>query len=91
MAKKLISPNADAITRLKDFASQLRELEHPTSPISIHLVQYFADALEDFLSDKAGTADTLEAALGLTGQSRKRGRPLSSPRNAPPLQSDTFL
>jgi len=75
MAKDLISPNADAITRLKDFASQLRELEQPTSPISIHLAQYFADAIEDFLSDETGTADTLEAALGLTGQTRKRGRP----------------
>ncbi len=75
MAKDLISPNADAITRLKDFASQLRELEQPTSPISIHLAQYFADAIEDFLSDEAGTAGTLEAALGLTGQPRKRGRP----------------
>ena len=75
MAKDLISPNADAITRLKDFASQLRELEQPTSPISIHLAQYFADAIEDFLSDETGTADTLEAALGFTGQPRKRGRP----------------
>ena len=75
MAKDLISPNADAITRLKDFASQLRELEQPTSPISIHLAQYFADAIEDVLSNEVGTADTWEAALGLTEPPRTRGRP----------------
>ena len=75
MAKDLISSNADPITRLKDFASQLRELEQPTSPISIHLAQYFADAIEDVLSNEVGTADTWEAALGLTEPPRTRGRP----------------
>jgi hypothetical protein len=84
MAKKLIGLNADAKNRLDEFASELRKLKHPISPIPIHLAQYVAGAIEEFLSVKKDTANTLEEAFGLTTQARKRGRPsvVSEERNA---------
>ena len=57
--------------RLEQFAQELRTLKIPTSPISVSLADFFAGAIENYLSEKYRTMDQ---ALGLTG---KRGVPVS--------------
>jgi len=60
---------------LKKFAQQLRDLKHPTSPISIELADFVASALENFLSEDRDTSETLDSAFGFVEQPKKQGRP----------------
>jgi len=62
----------DNKNKLKQFAEELRKLEFPTSPISLKLVQYVSDGIDNYLN---GNSNSLDTALGLT---RKPGRPTES-------------
>jgi hypothetical protein len=55
--------------KIKQLSKQLRKLSFPTSPISVDLARFAADAFDRFLT---GQARTLNEAFGLT---RKRGVP----------------
>lgn len=59
----------DPRVRLTRFAEQLRKLSFPSSPISIALATFVADALDRYLS---GDSESLDAAFGLTP---RQGRP----------------
>jgi hypothetical protein len=60
---------------LKEFTSQLQNLRHPASPISIRLAKFVANAFNDFLSEKNETSVTLDSAFGLKELPKKQGRP----------------
>jgi hypothetical protein len=55
---------------LKLFAQQLRQLQFPTSPLSIKLAVYVASALESYLK---GEVKTLETAFGLNAGKGTKG------------------
>jgi hypothetical protein len=55
--------------KLKKLSKQLRKLSFPTSPVSVTLATFAADAFDQFL---AGKSRTLDAAFGLQ---KKRGVP----------------
>lgn len=55
--------------KIKTLSKQLRKLTFPTSPISVNLAIFAADAFDKFL---AGNSRTLDAAFGLL---KKRGVP----------------
>lgn len=55
--------------KMKSLSKQLRTLTFPTSPISVDLAQFAADAFDSYLS---GRSRTLDAAFGLK---KKRGAP----------------
>lgn len=55
--------------KIKELSKQLRKLSFPTSPISVNLARFAADAFDKFID---GQSPTLDAAFGL---SKKRGVP----------------
>ncbi len=55
--------------KIKQLSKQLRKLSLPTSPISVDLARFAADAFDKYLT---GEYRTLDAAFGL---SKKRGVP----------------
>jgi hypothetical protein len=55
--------------KIKALSKQLRKLSFPTSPISVKLAMFAADAFDAFIT---GRSPTLDHAFGL---SRKRGAP----------------
>jgi hypothetical protein len=55
--------------KIKALSKQLHKLSFPTSPISVGLARFAADAFDKFLT---GQSPTLDAAFGL---SKKRGVP----------------
>lgn len=55
--------------KIKTLSKQLRKLSFPTSPVSVKLATFAADAFDKFL---AGKSRTLNAAFGLQ---KKRGAP----------------
>lgn len=59
----------ESLEKLDRFASQLRKLTFPTSPISIDLARFVAAAIDRCLH---GDEKSLDAAFGLTA---KRGAP----------------
>ncbi|WP_031437029.1 hypothetical protein [Methylobacter tundripaludum] len=56
--------------KLETFASELRKLSFPTSPISIELTDFVATALEGYLENKT---DSLDDAFGLNSGKKNAG------------------
>ena len=55
--------NKLAEQRLTEFANELRKLSHPTSPVSMDLVNFVSNAIECY---PAGHYKNMDQALGLT-------------------------
>jgi hypothetical protein len=60
----------EAREKLKEFASQLKRLSFPSSPISIELAKFVEVALENYLDKKA---KSLDAAFGLNPKRGTKG------------------
>lgn len=67
-----MSTPEDVKGRLQQLVNELEELTFPSSPISMDLVKYTVESLKDYLSDNAKSAQSLDAAFGIT---KKRGAP----------------